>query len=410
MEGFNIVKIRNDFPILRRTINGKKLVYLDNAATTQKPQSVIDAPANFYSCYNANIHRGIHSISEEATGRYEETRQIIADFIGAQKEEVVFTKGTTEGVNLVAFAWGEENVKVGDNIVVTDMEHHSNFLPWQRLANSKKANFRKVSFYQNGKLDLKDLFGSVDPKTKIVALTHVSNVFGLINPIEAISQTLREKKGFKGIIIIDGAQSVPHIKIKVGDLGCDFLVFSGHKMLGPTGTGVLWGKKELLEKMHPFQTGGHMLKEVREKDTLWEDPPFKFEAGTQNIEGVIGLGQAVLYLTDVRSQAVKYEKELTNYAFSRLSSIPRINIMGQETLDRLPVFTFTLKDLHPHDIAQLLAEEEICVRAGHHCTQPLHARFRIQASCRASLYFYNTKEEVDFLVENLKRAVKILKK
>ncbi len=403
--------IKKDFPIVGKKINGKPLVFLDSASTSQKPRQVLEKVREFYENYNANIHRGVYAISEKATEEYEHVRTKVADLIGAQDpQEIVFTRGTTESVNLVAYTWGEANVKRGDNIVTTIMEHHSNFVPWQEVCKKKGAQFRVAPITKHGVLDLPKLYHLVDKRTKLVAFTHASNMLGTIHPAALITRKIKTRN--KNVtILIDGAQAVPHLAVDVQKLGCDFYVFSGHKMLAPTGVGVLWARKELLEEMPPFLTGGHMIIEVTTKYARWNDVPYKFEAGTQHIAGVIGLGAAIDYLTILGMAKVRqHEMELTRYAFSKLLRFPGIEIYGPTNIkNRTGVISFNIRDIHSHDLASFLDEKGIAIRAGHHCTMPLHREaLGIEASARVSFYIYNTKEEIDRLVEGLYKAKKIL--
>lgn len=401
-------KIRKDFPIFQK--RKKPFVYLDNAATTQKPKIVIQKTKDFYEKYNANIHRGIYSLAEEATQLYEEVREKVAHFIKARfKEEIIFTKNATEAINLVAFSWGEKFVKKGDKILLTQMEHHANILPWQRLAKRKKAKLEFVKITKKGKLDLKDLRKKLTSKTKILALAHVSNVLGTINPVSKITKWAHQKKA---IVLVDGAQSVPHLKINVQNLGCDFLVFSGHKMLASTGVGVLYGRKEILEKMPPFLLGGEMIKEVTFKKVIFNDLPYKFEAGTPPIAQVVGLGAAIDYLEKIGLENIeKHERHLTRYALRALNKLPQIKIYGPLSYkERVGVISFTLFPIHHHDIASILDNKGICIRAGYHCAQPLHCVFNISGTVRASFYFYNSLEDTDKLVEALKEVIYIFRK
>lgn len=404
----NVRRIREDFPLLRRKVNGKPLVYFDNAATSQKPRQVIEVMNEYYRWYNANIHRGIHKLSEEATLAHEGARERIADFIGARTDEIIFTRNATEAINLVAYSWGKMHVKNGDKILLTEMEHHSNIVPWQLLAKSKGAELRYVKVTDDGYMDM-DLFQrEIANKPKLFCVTHASNVLGTINPI---SEMARKAHGAGCTVMVDAAQSVPHMPVNVQELGCDFLAFSGHKMMGPTGIGVLWGRKELLESMEPFLGGGEMIREVHLYEAAWKDIPWKFEAGTPNIVGAIGLGAAVDYLNEIRMHNVReHEVELTAYALERLSEVPGFKLYGpREVKNRGGVISFNLADIHAHDLASILDEDGIAIRSGHHCAQPLMERFGIPAASRASFYIYNLKEEVDLLADSLERARKIFK-
>lgn len=394
--------IRQDFPLLHRTVYGKPLVYLDSAATSQKPRRVIDALVRYYEEYNANIHRGIYLIAEEATARYEESRAKLAAFINAARpEEVVFTRSTTEAINLVAYAWGRANVRAGDEILLTEMEHHSNLVPWQMLAAEREVRLRFVPFDEQGILQLDELDRLLTERTKLVAVTHQSNVLGTINPVEAIT---RKAHAVGAKVLIDGAQSAPHMPIDVRALGCDFFAFSGHKMCGPTGTGALWARYALLDAMPPFLGGGEMIMLVHLDKSTYKEPPLKFEAGTQNIAGCIGWGEAVEYLQEIGMDAIRqHERDLTGYALDRLPEfVPGLTIFGPTDLAvHGGAIAFELDVAHAHDVAQVLDQEGIAVRAGHHCTQPLHRRLGVSATARASFYLYNNTEDVDALVRGL---------
>lgn len=386
--------VRADFPILNRLENGRPLIYLDSAATSQKPIQVIEAEARFYREKNANIRRGVYLLAHEATELYEAARRKIAAFIGAQAEEVVFTRGTTEGLNLAAWCLGETRVSFGDRILVTEMEHHANLLPWQVLARRKNAELLAVPIDAKGHLDLEAFRRMLTRKTKVVAVAHVSNVLGTINPVAEIAE---EAHGVGTIVVVDAAQSVPHMPVNVREFGADVLVFSGHKMLGPTGIGVLWAKSELLEEWPPFLTGGEMIREVWIDRATWADPPAKFEAGTPPIAQAIGLAAAVDYLEGIGMDQVQdHGKELTAQALEGLLSRPFVEVYGpRDAGKRGALVAFNLRGIHPHDVATLLDQEGICIRAGHHCAQPLHRKMGIAASCRASFYIYNTREEVE---------------
>jgi len=407
IKSLNISKIREDFPILKRKVNGKPLIYLDSAASSQKPFQVIKTIDDFYSTYNANIHRAIHTLGEEATAAYEAARKKVAKFINAKlSQEIIFTRGTTESINLVASAWGRHNVKEGDLIVLTEMEHHSNIVPWQILAKEKKARIEYIRFDENGVLIKEDIRKLIDKNPKIVAVSHVSNVFGTINPIKEIVN-FAHRNGT--LVLVDGAQSVPHMPVDVQDLDADFYVFSGHKMLGPTGIGVLYGKKELLEKMEPYQSGGEMISEVHLQESKYKDIPYKFEAGTPNISGPIGLAAAVDYLESLGMKNVReHEKELVRYALEKLSKVEGLKIYGPKDPEiRGGVITFNFYNngslIHPHDVSQVLDSEGIAIRSGHHCAMPLHEKLNLPATCRASFYVYNTKEEIDQFVSALEK-------
>ncbi len=403
-ETMDIEKIRKDFPILNRKVHGKPLIYLDNAATSQKPKQVIDAISDYYNSYNANIHRGIHKLSEEATLAYEKAHEKTAEFIGAGgMEEIVFTKNTTESLNLLAYSL-TLGLKKGDEIVLTQMEHHSNIVPWQQLAKQRGLAVKYININEEGQLDAKSISESITKKTKIVSATHASNVMGTINPIKEIAKIAHENNA---LMIVDGAQSVPHMKVNVKDLNCDFLAFSGHKMLGPTGIGVLYGKKELLEKMPPFLYGGDMIREVKFDDATFNDLPWKFEAGTPNIAAGIGLGAAVDYLNKVGMDAIRrHDKELTEYAMEILNEIDGISIYGPKD-ERGAVVSFNINSVHSHDVSEILDSEGIAIRAGHHCCMPLMKLLNVQGTARASFYLYNTKEEINKLAEGIKKVKKI---
>lgn len=404
-------RYNKDFPLLTRKMNGKPIVYLDSAATSLKPQAVIDAVEDYYRRYSANVHRGIYTISEEATEKYEEARITIASFINANSsDEVIFTRGATESINIVAAGIGK-TVRRGDEVVTTIMEHHSNFVPWQQRALRKNVEFRIWNIDKNGKLNLDNLNKLITRRTKVLAITAVSNVLGSISPISQICQIVKRMNP-KCLIAVDAAQAVPHMPIDVQDWGVDFVAFSGHKMLGPTGIGVLWGKMERLEELAPYQYGGEMISEVHVDRTLFKKPPHKFEAGTPHIAGAIGLGAAVDYLEKIGMENVrKHEKEISAYALKLLSNIPGLTIYGPKTAEeRGGVVSFTIAGIHPHDIAQVLDEDNICIRAGHHCAMPLHEHLGLSATARVSFYIYTTKDDIDLLVEGMKKAKKILAK
>jgi len=399
----NVNEIRKDFPVLSRMINGKQLIYLDNAATTQKPSMVIQSICDCYSNYNANIHRGIHTLSEEATLQYENAHKRVASFINAGFEETIFTTGTTQAINLVAYSLSD-SLREGDEIILSEMEHHSNLVPWQQIAKKKKLKLNFIKIKQDYTLDLNHFKSLLNNKTKIVSVTYVSNVLGTINPIKEIT---RLTHNYNALVVVDAAQAVPHLKIDVKDLNVDFLAFSGHKILGPTGTGILYGKKELLEKMQPFIYGGDMIKEVTFTDSKWNDLPWKFEAGTPNISGGIGLGVAIEYLKIIGLDNIKnYVEELTDYALDKLMELPDIEIYGPLT-NRNGTISFNLKGIHSHDVATLLNQDGIAIRAGHHCAMPLMQKLNLNGSSRISLYFYNTKEEIDCLIESLNKITKL---
>lgn len=398
-------KIRKDFPILNVKVNGKPLIYFDNSATSQKPLQVLNALNNYYMNYNANIHRSIHKLGEEATLAYENAHKNISKFINAGFEEVIFTKGSTESLNLLAYSLGGE-LKKNDEIIISQMEHHSNFVPWQQLAIKKKLKINFIEIDKEGNLKLEHLEKLINKKTKIVSITHISNVLGTINPLKKISKIIRHKSN--AYFIIDSAQGVPHIPVDVTKLNCDFMAFSGHKMLGPTGIGVLYGKQELLEKMQPFLYGGEMIKQVTFKETKFNDLPWKFEAGTANIAQGIGLSAAVDYLNNVGMKNVSnHGKMLANYCYDKLSEIKEIEIYGPKK--RGSLISFNIKNVHAHDTSAILDREGIAIRAGHHCAMPLHSVLGIPASARASFYLYNTKKEIDKLIDAVKKVIKIFK-
>jgi cysteine desulfurase/selenocysteine lyase len=403
----NVARIREDFPILKRQVNDKPLVYFDNAATSQKPNVVIDAIDRYYREYNANIHRGIHKLAEEATLAYEEAREKVAKFVNAKgTEEIIFTRNATEAINLVAYAWGRANVGRGDKIVLTIMEHHSNIVPWQLLAQEKEAELEFITIDGNGELRQDEVQELIDEKTKIVCMTHASNVLGTINPVKEIGRVAHR---YGAMFLIDAAQTVPHITVDLREIDCDFAAFSGHKMLGPTGIGVLYGKSEQLQNMPPFLGGGEMIREVHETGSSWKDPPYKFEAGTPDVAGAIGLGTAVDYLTGIGMRNVHdYEKEITSYALERMKQVDGVTIYGpRDVARRVGVISFNLGDIHPHDLASILDEEGIAIRSGHHCAEPLIEFLQVPATSRASFYIYNTMEEVDVFVNALEKARKL---
>ena len=403
----DVAKLRADFPILAERVNGHPLAYLDNAATSQKPEAVIRALDDYYRHYNANVHRGIYAISERATAAYEEARHKVARFLGApDSREVIFTRGTTEAINLVAYAWGRANVREGDVIIATEMEHHSNLVPWQILARERGATLEFITLTPEGRLDLDEydrLLARHGARVKLVAVAHVSNTLGTRNPAREIAARAHAAGA---LVLVDGAQSVPHGPLDVRALDCDFLACSGHKMLGPMGVGVLWGRRALLEAMPPFHGGGSMIRSVSLRESTYAELPAKFEAGTPSVGDAIGLGVAVDYLSGVGMAAIQeHERALTTYALARLSAVEGLTIHGPATAEeRAGVISFTVADIHPHDLASILDEEAICVRAGHHCCQPLMARLGVVATARASLYLYNTEEEIDRLAFNIERA------
>lgn len=400
-------RLKEDFPVLKIEVGGKRFVYLDSAATTQKPIQVIEAINNYYKNFNSNVHRGNYYISEEATKLYEEARMKVAKFINAESPRtIVFTRNATEAINLVAYSWGRKNINEGDEIILTVMEHHSNLVPWQILAKEKKAKLKFIHVNEDGTLQLEKLYELLTPRSKLLAITHVSNVLGTINPIKEIVE-IAHKNGTA--VIVDGAQSVPHIPVDVKDLKCDFLAFSGHKMLGPMGIGILYGKEELLEKSEPFLGGGEMISQVWLDKATWNEIPWKFEAGTPNVEGAIGLGTAIDYLTKIGMENVeKEERKLTTYAIKKLKEIGGIKIYGPKNPElRSGVISFNLENIHPHDVGTILDQEGIAVRVGSHCAQPLMARFNTSSMVRASFYIYNSEEEIDIMISALKKVKEI---
>ena len=401
----DIDAIRGDFPILSRIIHGNPLTYLDSTATAQKPRQVIDTLVNFYSTTNANVHRGIYTLSEESTAAYEGAREKTASFINAASEtEIVFTRNTTESLNLLAYAWGRANLNEGDEVLVTLMEHHSNIVPWHMICQERGAVLRFIPVTDDGFLDLSSIDTLITERTKIVSFTHVSNVLGTVNPVEEL---VTRAHAVGAIAIVDGAQGAPHMAIDVQDMDADFYVFSSHKMLGPTGVGVLYGKRALLDDMPPFLGGGEMIMEVREDGFTWKDPPLKFEAGTPNFADVVAFGAAIDYLTALGMDAVRqHEIEITDYALRQMRTLgDGVTLHGPpQAQDRGGVVSFALESIHPHDIAQTLDWEGVQIRAGHHCAQPLMRHMGVPATARASFYVYNTNEDVDRLIDALKKA------
>ena len=407
----SLENIRKDFPILQRKIHGTKpLVYLDNASTTQKPKQVIDAISNYYNTYNANIHRAVYELALESTEAFEATRDKVAKFLNIQKrEEIIFVRGTTEAINLVAYAWGRKHIEKGDIIVTTEYEHHSNIVPWQLLVKEKGAKLEYIGMDDNGELILDQLDKYLETgKVKLVTFSQMSNVLGTISDSETIISKCKQA-GAK--VLIDGAQAVPHMKVDIEKLNCDFFAFSAHKMLGPTGIGVLWVRREVLETMDPFHGGGDMIREVHKYETTWNDLPYKFEAGTPNIADVIGFGTAIDYLSNIGMDKVRdHEIELTKYALEKLSNVKGLKIYGTKDISkRGGVISFNFSDIHPHDVAQIIDEEGIAVRSGHHCAQVLMERLDVAATSRASFYIYNNKEDVDALVNSLEKVAKVFK-
>jgi len=401
----NIAHLRAQFPILHQTVNGKPLVYLDNAATAQKPQRVIDAINKYYTSYNSNIHRGAHHLAQLATEAYENSRTTIAMHLNASEREINFVRGTTEGVNLVANTYGRQNVKAGDEIIVSGMEHHSNIVPWQMLCEEKHAVLKVIPVLENGTLDMEAYEKLLSARTKIVSVVYISNSLGTINPVKHIIDKAHE---VGAVVFLDGAQALPHLQVDVRALDCDFLAFSGHKVFGPTGIGVLYGKEKLLQAMPPYMGGGEMIKTVSFAGTTYNDLPYKFEAGTPNIEAGIVLGEAIDFINEVGIENIaEREQELLKYATEKLLEIEGLRVIGTAP-EKSSVVSFLVGEIHPYDIGVLLNEQGIAIRTGHHCCQPLMAGFGIEGTCRASFAFYNTFEEVDALVAGVKMAARML--
>ena len=409
---FSVADVRKDFPIFERTIrDGKRLVYLDSGATSQKPWAVINAESDFYSKHNAAVHRGAHQLAEEATDAYEGARAIVAEFLGAQDNEIIFTKGATESINAVAYAMGNAEpgnrfaLTASDSIVVTEMEHHANLIPWQQLAKRTGAQLKWFKVNQDSRLDLSNIDQVITANTKVVALTHQSNVLGTINPLDAIVKRAHE---VGAVVVLDACQSVPHVRVNVVELDVDFLAFSGHKSVGPTGVGILWGKSELLSELPPFLTGGSMVTAVTMESATWAEAPQKFEAGVPNMAQAVGLGAALNYLSNIGMDAIaEHERSLTGYALEKLLQIPGLRIVGpQDNVDRGAALSFTIKDIHPHDVGQYVDSQGIAVRTGHHCAWPLTKIMNVPATTRASFYLYNDEQDVDALVEALLGAQK----
>jgi cysteine desulfurase / selenocysteine lyase len=402
----DVTSIRRQFPVLSRKVKGKPLIYLDNAATSQKPQVVIDALTTFYNEYNANIHRGIHSLAEEATAAFEATRDSVQEFIHApSREQIIFTSGTTEGINLVAYTWGRQQIHSGDEILISWMEHHSNIVPWQMLCAEKNAVLKVVPISDSGEIIMEEYEKLLGPRTKLVSIGHASNALGTINPVEEIIERAHQA-GAK--VLVDGAQSVVHLDIDVAALDCDFFVFSSHKMYGPTGVGVLYGKRNLLETMPAFKGGGEMIKEVTFERTLFNDPPYKYEAGTPNIADTVAFKAALDFIVGTgREKIRKHEDELLVYATAALEQIPGLTIIGKAKR-KIGVISFIVENTHPQDIGILLDNRGIAVRTGHHCAEPLMRRFGVSGTTRVSLALYNTKEEIDELASGLVKTIKML--
>jgi len=403
--GFDVQRIREDFPVLRQTVNGKPLVYLDNAASSQVPQVVIDRGSIYLEDEHSNIHRGVHYLSQKATTAYEGAREKVKRFINARESrECIFVRGATEGINLVMHGYGRKFIGAGDEIIISAMEHHANIVPWQMLCEEKGARLRVIPMNDAGELLLDEYDALLNERTKLVAITHVSNALGTVNPIKKM---IDQAHKYGVPVLIDGAQSAPHMFVDVQDLDCDFYAFSGHKMFAPTGSGVVYGKAEILEKMNPFQGGGDMIKSVTFEKTVYADLPNKLEAGTPAIASQIGLGAAIDYLNSIdRKQAAAHEHELLRYATEKVSAFEGVRIIGTAR-EKLSVLSFVIDDIHPHDIGTILDQEGIAVRAGHHCAQPVMQRFNVPATARASFAFYNTKEEVDVLARTIERVVEI---
>jgi len=398
-ENFDSELIKADFPILNRMIGKNQLVYLDNAATTQKPKAVLDSLNNYYSSQNANVHRGLHTLAEEATAAFEETRAKIAAFIGNVKtEEIIYTRNATEAINLVAYCWGKQNIKKGDRIVLTEMEHHANLVPWIVIAKETGAELEYIPIDDNGRLDLTNIEKIINGNTKLVSVTHMSNVLGTINPVKEIGE-IAHRNG--AVFLVDGAQSAPHIPVDVKSINADFYAFSAHKMLGPTGVGILYGKESILNSMEPFIFGGEMISDVNYHSAKWNTLPWKFEAGTPNIADAVAFSPALHYLNKLGMENIrKHEIELTSYALERFSEMKHIRIIGPTDIaDRGGAVSFVDDDIHPHDMATLLDSHGVAVRAGHHCAQPLMKKLGLAATTRASFYIYNTKNDIDKLIE-----------
>lgn len=402
---FDIEKIRADFPILKTVVHGKPLCYLDNAATTQKPQAVIDKLVEFYTSMNANIHRGVHFLSELSTKEFEDARIKIKNFINAKSEkEIIFTKGTTDSINLAASSFSREKLKPGDEIIITGMEHHSNIVPWQLIAKDKNIKLRVVPITDTGELIFEEFEKLINDRTKLVSVVYVSNSLGTVNPVERIIETAHR---FGIPVILDAAQAIQHLRIDVQKLDCDMLAFSGHKIYGPTGIGVLYGKEKLLNEMPPYQGGGDMISKVTFEETTFNSLPYKFEAGTSNIADAVGLGTAIDYVNSIGIDSIaKHESDIISYATERIAEIPQVKIIGQAK-NKSSVLSFVINNIHPHDVGTFLDFEGVAIRTGHHCTQPVMDRFNIPATSRASFALYNTKEEADTLVSSLKRIIEV---
>ena len=403
IKSFNPNRIRNKFPILNKKINNNQLVYFDNAATTQKPIQVIESINKYYSEYNANIHRGIHTLAEKATQEYEKTRKTVSKFINSRSEkEVIFTRGTTEGINLIASSFVKNFIKKGDEIIISEMEHHSNIVPWQMICEENEIILKTINVFENGEIDLDNFKELISNKTKFLSIVHTSNTLGTVNPIKEMIEICKKNNI---ITMIDGAQASAHSKIDVQDLNCDFFVLSAHKMYGPTGVGIVYGKEEILEKMPPYMGGGEMIKDVNFKKTTYNELPYKFEAGTPNIGDVIGFNEALSFINNIGLDNISlYEKELKNYASNSFNKIEGINIIGNSK-NKIGIFSFTMDKIHYYDLGLLLDSKGIAIRTGHHCTQPLMDKFNLEGTARVSLAIYNTKNEIDYFVEKLKQLI-----
>ena len=403
---FDVEKYRRDFPILDQKVHGKPLVYFDNAATTQKPQMVLDALMGYYTQLNSNIHRGVHQLSERATEAFEASRRKVQQLLGARSaKEIVFVRGTTEAINLVAQTFGRSRVRAGDEVLISGLEHHSNIVPWQMLCEEKEARLRIIPVLDDGTLDLVAYQQLLNSRTRLVAFSHISNALGTINPAKAMTATAH----LRGVpVLLDGAQSIAHLGVDVQDLDCDFYAFSSHKLYGPTGVGVLYGKEKWLEQMPPYQGGGDMIRSVTFEKTTYNELPYKFEAGTPDIAGAIGLGAAIDYVLAIGLESLaEYENKLESYASQRLGEFPRLRRIGTAE-SRSAILSFVIDGIHPHDIGTVLDREGIAIRTGHHCAQPLMERFQVPATARASLAFYNTSQEIDQLVVGLQKVIKVL--
>lgn len=406
----DVYHIREDFPILKRKINGNPLVYLDNAATTQKPLSVINAISEYYLNYNSNIHRAVHQLAEEATFAFENTRKKIQDFINAKfSHEIIFTRNATEAINLVSYSWGRENIKKDDTIIISELEHHSNIVPWQILSDEKSAKLEYLTVNEDGNISLEELKNLINNrKVRLISLSQMSNVLGSILPIEKIMKIAHQKNI---PVLVDGAQSVPHMSVDVQKLNCEFMVFSAHKMLGPTGVGILYVRNDILEKMPPFIGGGDMIKEVHKHNTIFNDLPYRFEGGTPNIADVIGFGAAIDYLNKIGMQKIReHEIELCDYTIRRMSEIKGITIYGPKNpMERGGVISFNIGDIHPHDLATILNDRGVAIRSGHHCAQVLMEKMGVAATSRISFYIYNTKEEINIFLDALEEAKRLFR-